>query len=154
MADEQQRPDETVVAWGVRTGRYTAARAAYWQQRLDIERRQIKASAKPDTPSQVESIIRSLAPVFPEQHNPGQVWAKDDTGRTVLASTLQPSNATSATPRLDALMREVYGPSQAERYAQQDATAEASLIAQEEEQQRRAAESTLTEDEHRAIFGN
>ncbi|WP_446218812.1 hypothetical protein [Micromonospora sp. IBHARD004] len=156
MSDEQLLPGEDLAAWGARTGRYPAARAAYWRQALAVERRQITASANPDTPSQVEATIRSLYPVLSVQQDPapGQVWAKDDTGRTVLASTLRPSYAASATPLVDELDRALYGPSQAERYAQQDVTAEAELLRQEEEHQRRLAESQLTADEQRALFGN
>jgi hypothetical protein len=140
-----------IVAWGVETGRYSPARAAFWAKAAEDERRRTGSA------SQTEAAIRSLHPVYevPQaQTGRASVWTDDGSGHPVLASGTAPgAEDFSETPLLDELDRAVFGPSQDERYRAEDLAAEAAL-AEAIERERNEARGGLTEAEERALFGD
>jgi hypothetical protein len=152
MPDERRFEGEDIVDWGVRTGRFTQARAPFWRQQLADERRRVQASADKSAESLVEATISMLAPVLaPDTDAGSQVWAKGPDGRTVWAGAY--GAASSATPMLDELEERLYGPSQVERHRREDLAAERELAEFDQAEASRVAASALTADEMRALFG-
>ena len=152
MPDERRFENEDLVDWGVRTGRFTEARAPFWRAQLAEERRRVQASADKSAESLVEATISMLAPVLaPDADAGSQVWAKGPDGHPVLASAY--GRASSATPLLDDLEERLYGPAQAERHRREDQAAERELAEFDQTEASRVAASALTDAEMRALFG-
>lgn len=148
-ADNFLLPGEDLPAWAVRTGRFRPERAAHWRAKLDAEQRRIVAAGgdPAQQPSTVAEEIRRLTPVLAAEL-PAAPVSRPDTGRTAYGT------AHSATPRYDALRRQVFGPTPDERAADQDAELEARLAETEEQERIAASAAGLTRDEYRALFGD
>ncbi|HEV8174344.1 MAG TPA: hypothetical protein VGP91_11925 [Actinoplanes sp.] len=165
-----KREDEDWAQWGYRTGRYSADRIPFWQEQLDNERRQVRASGGDPTVSQVAGTIASMYPAFaPGMSALGPPADDDDdeyrgTAQRVLAAagldpyTGRPRRTTAAgarseTPLLDELDLAVKGPTREQRWRAQDVQAEAELREQLE-RERVTASGGLTDAEYRALFGD
>ncbi|WP_200213358.1 hypothetical protein [Micromonospora coerulea] len=146
MADNFLLPGEDWIGWAVRTGRFRPERAEHWRGKLDRERQHIEASGGDTAQSRVVEEIRQLHPVYAsaQQAPPG----------TVPTRAAAAAAATSGTPRTDALLRAVYGPTREQVYAEQDAALEARLAEQAEQEPIAASAGLLTDDEYRSLFGD
>lgn len=166
----EQRPGEDAAEWGFRTGRYRREDVADWRKRDREQRNRVLASGRgtDEELNAVESVIASLYPAYaPGMSALAERIADDDEddqgnlARRVLASAGldqngQPlaaaSGGRSGTPLLDAIERDIYGPTREEVHRQQDLAAERELAAQIDHE-RLLASTGLSEGHYRELFG-
>ncbi|RIQ21268.1 hypothetical protein [Jiangella rhizosphaerae] len=121
------------------SGRITAASLPTWQARYDAD------------PAATGAQLAELAPVLADGKRPAGTspWALGEDGRYVLAST---PTRPSATPLLDEMDRSIFGPTQEDRYREQDLAAEREAREILEQEQQAAASSVVTPAELKTLF--
>jgi hypothetical protein len=162
-----------IIEWAVASGRISPERAAFWEDQLAQEKRRQVRQAKLGAPrnsglgnapnasapaaasqpepcpncgyGSVEATLKGLSPVLA----PPELAASAGRGGPGAVS----ATAGSSTPRLDALERELFGPTPAQAHAEADAAAEAHL-AELEDYERSVAVEAITEDEVKALYPN
>lgn len=151
-----------IVDWAVASGRISPERAAFWESELVQEKRRNARALKSGERTvsdvagtgarqpepcpncgygSVEATLKGLSPVLA----PAELTAS--TG----GYSISPASGGSSTPRLDALERELFGPTPEQAHAEADAVAEAKL-AELEDYEASTATEALTDAEVRTIY--